>query len=104
MCLCTCFKNPGRNAKPSTSISVQDACFGEAVALLAGNPTPSIPIHQWYWFTGDGKTDSTENPYHYYPAGGEYTVGVYALNDAGCSSDTVNGTADYLPDKRKTGE
>ncbi len=75
--------------KPSTTISVQDACFGEPVPMMAGNPTPSIPVQQWYWITGDGKTDSTQNPSHYYSAGGTYTVGVYALNSAGCSSDTA---------------
>ena len=89
--------------KPSTSISVHDACFGEAVALLAGNLTPSIPIHQWYWFTGDGKTDSTQNPYHYYPAGGQYTVGVYALNAAGCSSDTATAQLTIYQTNAKLG-
>lgn len=75
--------------KPTVTISVQDACYGDPVSLLAGNPTPSIPVFQWYWITGDGKTDSTQNPFHYYPSGGTYTVGVYAVNSAGCSSDTA---------------
>ena len=48
-----------------------------------------MPIRQWYWFTGDGGFDSSANLIHFYPAGGKYSVGVYATNYAGCSSDTL---------------
>jgi gliding motility-associated-like protein len=76
-------------AKPSTSISVQDACYGDPVLMNAGYLTPDIPIRQWYWSTGDGEVDSGASITHYYAGGGLYPVGVYALNYAGCSSDTV---------------
>ncbi len=75
--------------KPATSISVQDACYGNPVPLSATNLTPGIQISQWYWLTGDGKKDSSSDINHYYPDGGKYTVGVFALNYAGCSSDTA---------------
>src|ERR1700722_11439251 len=55
--------------KPATSISVQDACYGDPVPLSATNLTPSVPIRQWYWLTGDGEEDSTSHVKHYYPGG-----------------------------------
>jgi gliding motility-associated-like protein len=89
--------------KPSTSISVQDACFGDPVSLYAGNPTPSIPVYQWYWSMGDGKTDSTANPHHYFPAGGSYMVNVFAVNSAGCSSDTASAEVTIYQTKAYVG-
>ena len=53
--------------KPATSISVQDACYGDPVPLSATSLTPSVPIRQWYWSTGDGEEDSSANIKHYYP-------------------------------------
>jgi gliding motility-associated-like protein len=74
--------------KPTISLAVQDACYGDPVPLVSGNQTPGITMRQWYWNTGDGMVDSSESIKHFYPGGGEYTVSVYALNYAGCSSDT----------------
>jgi gliding motility-associated-like protein len=85
-------KNFEVTPKPAISISVQDACYGDPVPLVSGNLTPTIVIRQWYWSTGDGMVDSTARINHYFPKGGTYTVGVYALNTAGCSSDTVTNT------------
>jgi gliding motility-associated-like protein len=89
--------------KPAASISVQDACYGAPVQFLAGSLTPSVPIRQWYWFTGDGGTDSSANPNHYYQAAGQYTVSVYAVNYAGCSSDTVSASLMIYQTNAKTG-
>jgi gliding motility-associated-like protein len=89
--------------KPATSISVADACYGDPVPLLATSLTPDIPIRQWYWIDGDGNEDSTSKLYHYYPAGGTYTAGVYALNYAGCSSDTVTATVTIYQTNAKLG-
>jgi gliding motility-associated-like protein len=92
------------SAKPKTSITVPEAaCYGDPVPLNAGNLTPAIPIHQWYWFTGDGNEDSSARTTHYYPAAGEYTVGVYALNYAGCSSDTATSSLIIYQTRAKTG-
>lgn len=89
--------------KPATSISVQDACYGDPVSLTAGSLTPSIPIRQWYWFTGDGETDSGALVHHYFPAGGIYPISVYAVNDAGCSSDTMKAQLTIYQTKAKLG-
>jgi gliding motility-associated-like protein len=89
--------------KPETSISVADACYGDPVPLTAANLTPSIPVRQWYWLTGDGKEDSTANVNHYYPGGGVYTVAVYALNYAGCSSDTASAQLTIYQTNAKLG-
>jgi gliding motility-associated-like protein len=82
-------KNLDATEKPSISLSAQDACYGDPVPLISGSLTPSVPIRQWYWFTGDGMTDSSARIIHYYAQGGAYTVQVFAVNDGGCSSDTM---------------
>jgi len=90
-------------SKPSVSISVQDACYGDPVPLISGNLTPAVSIRQWYWFTGDGKEDSSARVNHYYSAGGKYTVDVYAMNEAGCSSDTSTAIVTIYQSDAKTG-
>jgi gliding motility-associated-like protein len=89
--------------KPATSISVQDGCYGDPVPLIAGSLTPSVPIRQWYWFTGDGETDSGAIVNHYYPAGGIYPVSVFALNYDGCSSDTMKAQLTIYQSNAKLG-
>ncbi len=39
----------------------------------------------WHWNFGDGGTDTTENPCHYYSAGGTYTVSLVVEVDNGCT-------------------
>ena len=75
--------------KPVTNISVEDACYGSPVHLNAENINTAVPIRQWYWYTGDGGSDSSAGIIHYYPMGGKYPVKVFAENEAGCSSDTL---------------
>lgn len=89
--------------KPSTRIAGTDACYGDMVQLNAGNPTPAIPIRQWYWFTGDGQTDSTAQIQHLYTSGGVFTAAVYAVNNAGCSSDTATVDIHIYQTKAKIG-
>lgn len=89
--------------KPSTSISVKDACYGDPVPLIAESLSPSIPIRQWYWLTGDGKKDSTANLNYYYASGGIYHVEVYAVNYAGCSSDTATAQVTIYQSNAKVG-
>jgi gliding motility-associated-like protein len=89
--------------KPTTSISVEDACYGSPVRLQAENINPSVPIRQWYWFTGDGGFDSTAQVDHYYPLGGNYTVRMFAENQEGCSSDTLQATLTIYQTHAKLG-
>ncbi|HEY4156140.1 MAG TPA: PKD domain-containing protein, partial [Puia sp.] len=77
--------------KPQTHMSVEDACYGEPAHLNGENINPAVPVRQWYWFTGDGGFDSSAQVIHYYPLAGKYPVKLYAENDAGCSSDTLQG-------------
>jgi gliding motility-associated-like protein len=89
--------------KPALSISVKDACYGDPVPLSATNLTPDIPIRQWYWFTGDGKEDSAQDLNYYFPHGGVYTVDAYALNYAGCSTDTSSENVTIYQTNAKLG-
>jgi gliding motility-associated-like protein len=89
--------------KPAISISVQDGCYGYPIPLISENLTPAIPMSQWYWSTGDGKEDSSARVNHYFPGGGIYTIGVYALNYAGCSSDTPTAIVTIYQSNAKLG-
>jgi len=96
-------KNMDMTKKPSTSISAKDVCYGDPVPFSASSLSQSVPIQQWYWLTGDGKKDSSANLNYYYASGGEYTAGVYALNYAGCSSDTATTLVTVYQTNAKTG-
>ncbi len=82
-----------------------DSCFVTAYALpLAGYDTLSLdpfhntwnfldsssvaPIQIWSWNFGDGDTSNLQNPIHYYPSSGTYTVTLIVMNANGCL-DTI---------------
>jgi len=85
--------------------SLPDSCFVTAYAApLAGYDTLSLdpfnntwnffdtssvaPLSWWSWNFGNGDTSSLQNPIHYYPQSGTYTVTLIVMNANGCL-DTV---------------
>lgn len=89
----------------SFCMSLPDSCFVTAYpAPLAGYDTLSLdpfhntwnfldsssvaPIFTWAWNFGDGDTSSVQNPIHYYPSSGTYTVTLIVTNSNGCL-DTI---------------
>ncbi len=74
-------------------------CHNDYLSLTAtGSPT----IETWYWEFGDGSFSWNQNPIHYYPTGGTYTITLTATDSSGCSSTSTDEvlvlpepTADY---------
>ncbi|HQW23690.1 MAG TPA: PKD domain-containing protein, partial [Bacteroidia bacterium] len=60
-----------------------NTCNGSSVFATTQINTPDT----YHWDFGDGDTSNVQNPTHYFPANGTYTVTLIACNAAGC--DTV---------------
>lgn len=86
-------------------MSLPDSCFVTAYAPpLAGFDTLSLdpfhntwnfydsssvaPLTWWSWNFGNGDTSNLQNPIHYYPSSGTYTVTLIVMNANGCL-DTI---------------
>lgn len=76
---------------PTTTMQLENACYGDPVKLEASNADPSVNIEQWYWQLGDGSKDSSSSIVHVYAKEGEFPVNVVAKSDQGCFSDTLSG-------------
>ena len=66
-----------------------DACKNEPVVFVATNSNPATPVQSWHWNFGDGANAGVASVTHAYSRGGNYKATVYALSQAGCSSDTL---------------
>ncbi len=63
----------------------------------SSTPTSGQTLTSWAWSFGDGFTSSLQNPVHYYPTQGVYTVTLQACDAIGCSTATGTVTvADSL--------
>ncbi|MBK8584308.1 MAG: PKD domain-containing protein [Bacteroidetes bacterium] len=60
-----------------------NTCNGSSIFATTQINTPDT----YHWDFGDGDTSNVQNPTHYFPANGTYTVTLIACNAAGC--DTV---------------
>ncbi|MBK7432308.1 MAG: PKD domain-containing protein [Bacteroidetes bacterium] len=65
-----------------------NTCNGSSVFATTQINTPDT----YHWDFGDGDTSNVQNPTHYFPANGTYTVTLIACNAAGCDTviQTVN--------------
>lgn len=80
-----------------------------SISLEATFSNTSSGGGSWLWDFGDGTTDTSENPVHYYPSAGTYTVSLTASNSCGsnistqqitvmnCPNDLVNGDFESGP-------
>ncbi len=65
-----------------------NTCNGSSIFATTQINTPDT----YHWDFGDGDTSNVQNPTHYFPANGTYTVTLIACNAAGCDTviQTVN--------------
>ncbi len=75
--------------KPIIDITASDACLKETVNFFGTNLKPIVPINQWNWNLGDGKTAGTSSVQYKYPAVGTYEVSLSGTTSNGCVSDTL---------------
>lgn len=59
---------------------------------ITGNVTD--PITGWLWSFGDGTTSTLQNPTHFYPSAGTYTVTLTVTTFGGCNNS--NSSAPYI--------
>lgn len=75
------------NPKPVVSMDFKDECKFTPVnftgSIVVGN------IDQWHWSFGDGITANSMNAVHTYTSNGTYSVKLFAIDQIGCSSDTL---------------
>ncbi|MBL6944433.1 MAG: PKD domain-containing protein, partial [Bacteroidales bacterium] len=77
------------NPAPEVSFTMSDSvlCHGNSISFTGSG---SSNIAQWYWQFGDGSFSYAQNPVHYYPMGGSYTVTLTATDSTGCSASATN--------------
>jgi PKD repeat protein len=78
---------PAAGAGPLTADFVVDMSTGVAPFTARFTDT-SVGAASWSWDFGDGLTDATANPVHYYPNPGTYTVSLTIRDSTGTQANT----------------
>lgn len=76
-------------AKPDASFTATPQAGCQPLEVQFNDTSQGNPIG-WLWELGDGTVSTLQNPAHFYPEAGIYTVTMTAFNYAG--SDTATGT------------
>ena len=72
---------------PYVDFIVSNICFGDTlIPINLSNTLAPDTIRSYYWTFGDGFSDSSFSPMHYYDSTGAYTIQLVALTDSGCSN------------------
>jgi gliding motility-associated-like protein len=72
-------------------------CQGDAINFTGSNSIISLPRTpaKWWWFFGDGVTDTVADPVHAYPDSRVYSPTLVVFDSIGCS-DTISHTIDNI--------
>jgi gliding motility-associated-like protein len=71
-------------------------CRNDVVLVDSSYTSGGYPITGWIWDFGDGQTSTQQNPFHSYPASGNYDVSLIATSSIGCH-DTLLKTIYVMP-------
>ena len=84
--------------KPTADFDTTDVCLNIAAQFTDQSLGNGGILNGWAWdFENDGTTDNlTQNPTHFYPAAGTYTIELIASTTDGCK-DTINKTVTIHP-------
>lgn len=75
------------NPKPTIAMNFGDECKFTPVNFTGSASVGNIA--EWHWAFGDGDLANTMNTSHTYTANGIYHVSLFAIDQIGCSSDTL---------------
>ncbi len=84
--------------KPTANFDTTDVCLNIAAQFTDQSLGNGGILNGWTWdFENDGTTDNlTQNPTHFYPAAGTYTIELITSTTDGCK-DTINKTVTIHP-------
>ena len=84
--------------KPTADFDTTDVCLNVAAQFTDQSLDNGGILNGWIWdFENDGVVDNlTQNPTHFYPAAGTYTIELIASTTDGCK-DTLNKTVTIHP-------
>ncbi len=80
------------NPLPTGTISVSQACSGNATIFTQSAAVSGGTIQGYLWNFGDGITSSSQNTNHIYASAGNYPVSLTVTSNSGCTS-TITGQA-----------
>jgi len=80
---------------PVAKFTATNACLNAAVAIIDS----STNAVKYSWSFGDGNTDTSSNPVHFYKTPGSYTISLSLFSINGCADSTIDSIEVYpLPD------
>ncbi len=88
------FKNPVANfvALPRTG------CVPASVQFTDLSTAGDTTINNWFWATGDGNTEITQNPLHVYTFGGNFGVALIVKDLNGCTNTATKNNYENIFD------
>jgi gliding motility-associated-like protein len=96
---------------PTPNFTFTNACLGQTTYFTNTSSGGGTNIIAYWWDLGDGTFSVAQNPYHFYPVAGNYTVKLKVFNSNGCSDSIqkiikVNALpmADFISDSSCFGD
>ncbi|RFS20068.1 PKD domain-containing protein [Chitinophaga silvatica] len=89
-CISTAKKNILFSSTPNVTATGKDVCLGTVTSFNSTNQLPNVPIDQWVWDFGDGKTGKGQIVSHQFADTGVYRATMYGITAEGCSSPIVS--------------
>ncbi len=69
---------------PQPSFTAASACVGNRTTFVNTSTIADEEVYEWDWIFGDGETDGSKNPMHFYPYPDIYTVSLTVETVDGC--------------------
>ncbi|MEM6342586.1 MAG: PKD domain-containing protein [Bacteroidota bacterium] len=93
-CRATAFQYIDVSNRPTADFIASDTVGCEGTIDFFDLSTGPNPITGWKWYFGDGDSANVQNPSHYYPNAGTYTVTLIVWDQIGCPDTLIR--PDYI--------
>lgn len=81
-------------AKPVAGFTAADVCNKDTIVFYDASASIDSLV-QWYWDFGDGTSDTTQNPKHFYTGPGVKVVSLTTTDSRGCSHTLTDSVIVY---------